>query len=166
MKNVIIYIMLIGGYLLFSSHTERNLITIWVKADGKILVKGRYEPLERISEIVKNYILNPKEIEWYPEKRKKKITYFGLIQVSKAVVSIQCDRETKYGDYIAVQNEIEKAFNEMRNDQSIEKFGVSYSMLEPKQQKAVDLVIPKKISEAEPNYIRDKNGNLVKNNLR
>jgi len=33
-----------------------------------------------------------------------------------------------------------------------------------KYQKAIDKKVPKRISEAEPNYIR-KNGKLVKNNL-
>jgi biopolymer transport protein ExbD len=73
-----------------------------------------------------------------------------------ALISLQNDRGTSYETYIAVQNELSAAVNELRNDLSQEKFGVAYSELksnvsedQPKI-KAVRSVFPQRISEAEP----------------
>jgi len=73
-----------------------------------------------------------------------------------ALISLQNDRGTSYETYIAVQNELSAAVNELRNELSQEKFGVAYSELKPNVSddqlkiKAVRSVYPQRISEAEP----------------
>lgn len=72
---------------------------------------------------------------------------------NKHVISLQNDRMTNYQAYISVQNELAKAYNELRNDLSKKKFGKVFDELDEDQQKAVIKIYPQKISEAEPrNY--------------
>lgn len=78
---------------------------------------------------------------------------------TSALISLQNDRGTSYNMYIAVQNELSAAVNELRNSLSDEKFGVPYSELNPMDDddkpkiKAVRAVYPQRISEAEPKDI-------------
>ena len=83
----------------------------------------------------------------------------------KAVISIQSDRETKYAAYIAVQNELIGAYNELRNRESQRLFGRDFTEMEavvanPEtsrevreelkgQLKRIREMFPQKISEAE-----------------
>ncbi|MEG2494007.1 MAG: biopolymer transporter ExbD, partial [Rikenellaceae bacterium] len=71
-------------------------------------------------------------------------------QVSKAVISLQNTRYTSYNMYIKVQNELTRAYNELRNDLSQREFGKTYDNLDENQQTAIRDAIPLRISEAEP----------------
>ena len=51
-----------------------------------------------------------------PEKEIVNIPYFGNVPVTKAVISLQNDIGTKYGVYIAVQNELIAARSKLRED--------------------------------------------------
>lgn len=76
--------------------------------------------------------------------------------VSKGVISLQNDRGTSYDMYIAVQNELTAAIDEMRNELSQAKFGRKYADLTEPQAGAIDQAIPIAISEAEPTKIGEK----------
>src|SRR5699024_10871324 len=56
----------------------------------------------------------------------------------KAVISLEYARQTKYGDFIAVQNELMAAFNELRDRMSLNDFGVPFSELQKDMDKAAD----------------------------
>jgi biopolymer transport protein ExbD len=77
---------------------------------------------------------------------------------SSALISLQNDNGTSYDMYIQVQNELQSAVNQLRDDLSMEKFGVTFDQLNPlKDDKekivAIRQVFPQRISEAEPkNY--------------
>jgi len=49
---------------------------------------------------------------------------------SKAIISLQSDRGTTYGMYVTIQNEIEAAYNQLRNDLSNKLYGRSYDLLQ------------------------------------
>jgi outer membrane protein len=73
--------------------------------------------------------------------------------VSKGVVSLQNDRSTSYAMYVAVQNQLTLAFNELREEYAQQRFGKSYERLSESEKKGVQKVYPISISEAEPsNY--------------
>ena len=60
---------------------------------------------------------------------------------------------SSYQAYIDVQNELARAYTELRDDISKKKFGKAFADLDEDQQKAVQQIYPQKISEAEPkNY--------------
>lgn len=83
----------------------------------------------------------------------------------KAIITLQHDRETSYGKYIEVQNELVAAYNFLRNREAQRLYGTSYTkMLENKDdpyyqgdveklKERIDLIkelFPLKLSEAEP----------------
>ena len=74
----------------------------------------------------------------------------GNRKVSKGVISLQNDRGTSYQAYIAVQNELVKAVNELRDEASMREFGKKFLALEEDQQKIIKDLVPQQISEAEP----------------
>lgn len=74
--------------------------------------------------------------------------------VSEGVVSLQTTRDTGYQAYIMVQNELTRAFNEVRDDVAQRKFGAKFSELNEDQRNAVSKAVPLKISEAEPRNIK------------
>lgn len=77
---------------------------------------------------------------------------------SSALISLQNDNGTSYDMYIQVQNELQSAVNQLRDELSEDRFGVPYDQLNPLKDDrdriiAVRQVYPQRISEAEPkNY--------------
>ena len=69
---------------------------------------------------------------------------------------MKSDRGTSYKVYVAVQDQLTAAFNEMRNMKANEKWGKNFNELTTEQQEAVKDVIPMLVSEAEPNVIGGK----------
>ena len=66
---------------------------------------------------------------------------------------MQNDRGTQYAAYISVQNELVRAYNELRDGISKKKFGKAFADLNDDQQTAVQMIYKQNISEAEPkNY--------------
>ncbi|MDD2633601.1 MAG: biopolymer transporter ExbD, partial [Bacteroidales bacterium] len=89
-----------------------------------------------------------------PEMTLRNIPPLGNVRVSKGVISLKNDRGTSYKMYIAVQNELAAAINELRDELAMEKFGRKYGQLISEDQiKAIQKAIPVPISEAEPEDI-------------
>ncbi len=114
-------------------------------SDGKVALKDK----------VKEFVLNTSNSEQLP--RLEEVDFgppIGIVPVTSAhVVSIQNDASTSYGVYIAVQNEVVRAYNELREEGARKYFNTSYSELTEDQQKQINDLYPQRISEAEPkNY--------------
>lgn len=131
-------------------NTERNMLSVYISSSNELIVEGQKTNIDSLKKIVKSFILNVENDNYNAEKRTKDIKYIGLTEVSKGIVSIQCERNTTYAFYISVQNEIEKAYKELRNDLAKKIFGKEYGALVKKYQRAINENIPKVISEAEP----------------
>ena len=134
---------------------KRNLFTVNINSFGQILIGGTEEvTLKQLKDRAKEFIDNPTNAENLPEKTEEDVPYFGKVLVNnKHVISLQNDRMTNYQAYISVQNELAKAYNELRDDLARKKFGKTFQELDEDQQKAVIKIYPQKISEAEPrNY--------------
>ena len=67
----------------------------------------------------------------------------------KAVVSLQNQEGTSYKAYIQVQNELTKAYNELRNEKSNVDYGKDFNRLNNEEQKKIRDFYPMKVSEAE-----------------
>ncbi|MDL2221539.1 biopolymer transporter ExbD [Parabacteroides sp. OttesenSCG-928-N08] len=133
---------------------KRNLFVVLINSSNQILCNGEYTDIKQLKDKVKEFIDNPYNDESKPEKIMEDVPYFGEMMITKNhTISLQNDRGTEYQAYIDVQNELAKAYNELRDDVSRKKFGKIFSELEEDQQKAVQKVYPQRISEAEPkNY--------------
>lgn len=133
---------------------ERNVFVVLINSENQLLVQNEYMDVRNLKEKAKEFILNANDDPNLPEKQPVDVEYFGTVMVTKDhVISLQNDRGTSYSKYIEVQNELVAAYNELRNDLSQQKWAMNYDDLNEDQQKAVQKILPQKISEAEPkNY--------------
>lgn len=129
---------------------ERNVFVVGININNDIFVEGAYSQLEGLRDRVKEFILNPYDNADLSEKEPKFIEGIGDVQKSKGIVSLTNDRGTDYGKYIEVQNELVAAFNELREEYCLGKFGKKFAALSTDMQKAVRKYLPTAISEAEP----------------
>lgn len=129
---------------------RRNIVVVRINAQDRILAGGVPMDVSQVKDKVVEFITNPTNNESLPEKEMKQIEGFGEYPVSKGVVSLQNDRGTSYAAYLKVQNEIVRAFNEIRDDFAMKNWGKKYAQLDEEQQKIVREAIPQSISEAEP----------------
>jgi biopolymer transport protein ExbD len=132
---------------------ERNILVVLVNTNNDLLVEGEPFRIENLREKTKEFMANPNNDETLPEKELKEVPYFGQVEVSKGVISLQNALDTKYGTYIAVQNELVGAINDLREELAKSKFGKSYSQLDEDHQKAIREIYPLMISEAEPKKV-------------
>ncbi|HOS15742.1 MAG TPA: biopolymer transporter ExbD [Bacteroidales bacterium] len=134
---------------------QRNVLRILVNMHDQLLVNGEVlSDVRQLKSITKEFIENPTNDPHRSEKQSKYIDDLGEnAMVSKGVVSLQNDRGTSYAIYIAVQNQLTMAFNELRDEYSQQRFGKPYEKISENQKKGVQKIYPISISEAEPsNY--------------
>jgi hypothetical protein len=117
---------------------QKNVLDIVVNRNNQILVEGTdYVQVKDIREIAKNFIDNgggvgnpvddkPGEPCDYCEGERDPES---SDHPSKAVISLQSARGTTYGMYVSIQNEIEAAYNELRDRLSLKLYKRSYKDL-------------------------------------
>jgi biopolymer transport protein ExbD len=133
---------------------ERNIFEVLINSANMLLVEGKEGNLATLKEETKNFFMNPTDDPNLPEKKLETIDLLGQVYVSRGVVSLKNDRGTSYEMYIRIQNELTRAFQELRDELSVEKFGVKYEdLVDPAKQEAIQAVVPIAISEAEPEDI-------------
>lgn len=130
---------------------ERNVLKVRLNADGNLMVNSDFIGIEELCDRAKEFVENKNNSSHLPEKHMKDIELLGQCAVTdKHVISVQTDRGTSYNIYFQVQNELVRAYNELRDDLSKAKFGKLYVNLTEEQQTAIREYYPQKISEAEP----------------
>ena len=133
---------------------ERNILLVFVNAAGQIMAGNESMDIRGLKDKAKEFILNPMDDENLPEKKETEIDLGDgskwVYPVSEGVVSLQTTRDTSYEVYIMVQNELSRAFNEVRDQVAMQKFGSLFSELTEDQRSAITKAVPQKISEAEP----------------
>ncbi len=129
---------------------ERNVFVVLVNRNNDLLVENEYVSVEDLRERAKEFLANPANDETLPEKEPVDIPILGEVMVSKGVISLRNDLDTRYGTYLAVQNELVGAVNELRDELAKKEFGKAYADLVGDEKKAVRKAIPSYISEAEP----------------
>ena len=130
---------------------RRNIIQVKINSADRILAGSEPIDVSQLKDKIKEFLTNPANDPNLPEKEIKDIEGFGEYPVSKGIISLQNDRGTSYQAYIAVQNELVKAVNELRDDFSRKNYnGKTFNMLDEDTQKIVKEAVPQFISEAEP----------------
>lgn len=135
---------------------KRNLLLVFVNTFDDIQIAGERMDITQVKDKAKEFILNANNSPDLPEKLDTQIDLIGTYPVSQGVISLQNDRGTSYNKYIMVQNELTRAFNEVRNEVAMQKFGRSFAELDEKEREAITKAVPLKISEAEPKNIGGK----------
>ena len=138
------------------THTlhKRNILIVKINSHDRLFAGGEPMEITFLKDKVKEFLTNPTNDPNLPEREMKEIEGFGQYPVSKGVISLQNDRGTSYQAYIAVQNELVKAINELRDDFSYNNFGKKFMALDEDQQNIVKDAIPQQISEAEPMEVK------------
>lgn len=133
---------------------ERNVLKVRINSAGNLLCGEDYIEITQLCDRAKEFIKNEENRPNLPEKHLKNIPLLGQCAITdKHVISVQTDRGTPYNVYFQVQNELIRAYNELRDELSKAKFGKVYAALSEEQQAAIREYYPQKISEAEPkNY--------------
>ena len=133
---------------------ERNLFLVFVSGSGQLMAGGQVMDLRLLKDKAKEFILNPYNDENLPEKKEQTFDMPDgskwTFPVSEGVISLQNTRDTDYQVYIKVQNELTRAFNEVRDEVAMSKFGKEFADLDDAERKVITKAIPMKISEAEP----------------
>ena len=137
---------------------ERNIFVVLVNRNNQLLVEGELMNIKDLREAAKEFIVNPLDDPNLPIKETVDIPLIGPMDLTtKHVISLQNDRGTSYETYIAVQNELAAAYNELRDELSMRKFGTKYSDMKGEEWKdqidAIEEAYPMRISEAEPKNV-------------
>ena len=108
---------------------RRNIIIVRINSNDRLLAGSEPLDISQLKDKIKEFLSNPANDPSLPEKEPKHIEGFGEYPVSKGVISLQNDRGTSYRAYIAVQNELVKAINELRDEFSSKNFGKKFANL-------------------------------------
>lgn len=129
---------------------------IWADFEG--WTGDHYVDAKQLRELVKAFVDNKDNLPTWPSRDEAvDIPQLGVVYPTKYhVVSVQCDEDAPYHVYFDVQNELVAAYNELRNEFSMKKWGVVFDELSEERKAAVRAYYPQKISEAEPK-VRGKN---------
>jgi biopolymer transport protein ExbD len=137
---------------------KRNVMNVLINSKNQLMVQREYTDIESLREKAKEFIQNPHNKADLPELRDTILPRVGNIQYTKNhVISLQVDVETSYWVYIAVQNELVAAYNELRDELSGKTFGKKFDDLNAEEQKIIKVVYDQKISKAEPKNYGGKN---------
>lgn len=141
---------------------DRNVFVVVINKNDELLVEDERMELKNLRQSALAFLDNGAKNCAYCQGLKDPKSSDNPV---KAVISLQNDRETNYGMYIAVQNELVAAYNILRNRESQRLFGANYTDMEnkfngmkngkPKAQlkekiKTIREMYPQKLSEAEP----------------
>lgn len=129
---------------------QRNLMEVSINAQGEIKVDGTVVTLDRVRDLALQFVDNggaapssENYCDYCMGQRSQNASDNPLV----AVITVNSNRATKYGSYIAVQNELLAAYNSLRNREARKLFGVDYTLMET-------------------NYDSPQTPDLVKNGLR
>lgn len=127
---------------------QKNLFVVLVNANDQLLVEDEYMDIRDLREAAKRFIDNNGDgsCEVCQGMQNPK----SSDNPEKAIISLQNDRRTSYKMYIAVQNELVAAYNELRDELAQQQYGRTFGKLTEEQQKEIRDAYPQKISEAEP----------------
>ena len=143
-----------GRNVFVVSVNMNNQIMYYYGDESKRVTMQDVKP-EELRAIVKEFIANPDNKANMPEfhPADPPLPLLGAYPVTKNhIISVQTDRSTSYDVYFQIQNELMAAYNELRDEFAMEKFGRHYAHFDEESDEALAVrgVYPMKISEAEP----------------
>ena len=147
---------------------RRNLMPVLVNSLNQTMVGDvHYDNLrelqgktgkQSLKDKVKEFVVNPNNSEDLPELFEEDFgSPIGTLRVTKDhIVSLQNDNTTSYKAYLAVQNELVKAYNELREEAARRYYNRPYEELLIDEKDLINKVYPQRISEAEPKSYGEK----------
>ena len=108
---------------------RRNIIIVKINSQDRLFAGDQLLDVSQLKDKIKEFLTNPNNDPSLPEREATEIEGFGRYNVSKGIISLQNDRGTSYQAYIAVQNELVKAVNELRDEFSMVNFGRKFNFI-------------------------------------
>ena len=147
---------------------QKNIFTVVINKDGQLLVEDELTDLKALRSKAVAFLDNGGAVSGsadYCNYCKGDRDASSSDNPSKAIISLKNDRETKYGVYITVQNELVGAYNELRNREAKRLYNSSFTDMEAEylnpetsdskketlaeKVKKIQALYPQKLSEAE-----------------
>lgn len=147
---------------------QKNIFTVTINKNGQLLVEDELTGLKELRGKAVAFLDNGGAVagsDNYCSYCKGKRDAESSDNPGIAIISLKNDRETRYGTYITVQNELVAAYNELRNRESQRLYNIDFTSLEaqyldPKTDKSkkaglkqkvttIQGMFPQKLSEAE-----------------
>ena len=142
---------------------QKNIFPVNINKNGQLLAEEELMDLKDLREAAKAFLDNGGDGTCTYCKGKRDES--SSDNPTKAIISLKNDRETKYGTYITVQNEIVGAYNDLRNREAQRLYGKDFTDMEaqylnpetPKEVRdelkekveKIQSLFPQKFSEAE-----------------
>ncbi len=149
---------------------ERNIFEVNINRNNELLVEGETMVLADLKDATLKFIDNGggegKMVDGVSTGNcdycKGDRSIASSDHPNKAIISVQSDRGTEYGMYIKVQNELLRAYTELRNRLALDTYNTSFTELEKAYKKDlkneklkekvnfIKISYPQIISDAEP----------------
>lgn len=108
---------------------QKNIFQVNINKNGQLLADGELIQLTQLRDKAMAFLENNGDGTCnYCSKGKKSAS--SSDNPTKAIISLKNDRETKYGTYITVQNELVGAYNDLRNRESERLYKRKFTDLE------------------------------------
>lgn len=149
---------------------RRNLMTIQINRNNEIYVKSgimaRTVTVDKLKDLARQFIQNPDNDSRLPVIEDYEIEGYGTVQTTvKHVFSLDYDRSASSAVLNDVRYELQKAYNELRDELCLSRFGKNYDQCTDSQQQFARGMYANKISEAYPRSY-DAEGNLIQTQVR
>ena len=107
---------------------QKNIFTVLLNGKDQLLVEDELMELKDLREAAREFLDNGGDGSCDYCKGNKDSD--SSDNPDKAIISLKNERETTYKTYIAVQNELVAAYNELRNRRAEELYGKSFAEME------------------------------------
>lgn len=142
---------------------EKNIFEVNINRNNELLVEGERMDIKDLREAAKTFIDNGGGIGKPGEDGsagqpcdycKGERSESSSDHPNKAIISVQSDRGTDYGTYIQVQNELLRAYTDLRNRLALERYKMKYTELEKayKDSNRQDKDLKKKVEDIKTSY--------------
>jgi len=142
---------------------QKNIFTVNINKNGQLLVEEQLMDLKNLRKAATDFLDNGGDGSCNYCKGPNDPS--SSDNPTKAIISLKNDRETKYGTYITVQNELVGAYNDLRNREAQRLYGRDFTEMEAEylnpetpssvrddlkdKVKRIQDLFPQKLSEAE-----------------
>lgn len=124
---------------------EKNIFVVLINRNNELLVEDQRMDIKDLKDAAVKFIDNGGGIgnageDGSPGKAcdycQGERSISSSDHPNKAIISVQSDRGTEYGTYIQVQNELLKAYTELRNRLSKQKYQMTFDEMEKAYEEA------------------------------
>ena len=112
---------------------QKNIFTVNINKNGQLLVEEELTDLKDLRAKAVAFLDtggSPQGTAEYCNYCKGKRNPDSSDNPKKAIISLKNDRETRYGTYITVQNELVGAYNDLRNREAQRLYGRNFTEME------------------------------------